>query len=106
MNFAKDIIISKCLFPNAQNISSVVQNEIKVKFSFWQSKSLDLFLKSPETFQAYGVDRRSMGSGQSVYNHVIAKFSRMGSLPHFLTHGALLHALCTRELHQEQMLII
>ena len=23
-----------------------------------------------------------------MYGHVIAKFSRMGSLPHFLTHGA------------------
>ena len=26
--------------------------------------------------------------GRSVYSHVITKFSRMGSLPHFLTHGA------------------
>ena len=26
--------------------------------------------------------------GRSVYGHVIAKFSWMGSLPHFLTHGA------------------
>ena len=26
--------------------------------------------------------------GRSVYGHVIAKFSRMGSLLHFLTHGA------------------
>ena len=26
--------------------------------------------------------------GQSVYGHVITKFSRMGSLPHFFTHGA------------------
>ena len=25
--------------------------------------------------------------GRSVYSHVITKFSRMGSLPHFLTHG-------------------
>ena len=24
--------------------------------------------------------------GRSVYGHVITKFSRMGSLPHFLTH--------------------
>ena len=30
--------------------------------------------------------------GQSVYGHVITKFSRMGSLPHFFTHGALLRA--------------
>lgn len=91
------IYFQKCLFPNAQNISSVVQNEMKVKFSFWQSKSLGLFLKSHETFQAYGVDRRSAGGGQSVYNRMIAKFSWMDSLPHFLT---------ARELHQEQMLII
>ena len=26
--------------------------------------------------------------GRSVYSHVITKFSRMGSLPYFLTHGA------------------
>ena len=26
--------------------------------------------------------------GRSVYDHVITKFSRMGSLPHFLTRGA------------------
>ena len=26
--------------------------------------------------------------GRSVYGHVITKFSQMGSLPHFLTHGA------------------
>ena len=25
--------------------------------------------------------------GRPVYGHVIAKFSRMGSLPHFLPHG-------------------
>ena len=25
---------------------------------------------------------------RSVYDHVITKFSRMGRLPHFLTHGA------------------
>ena len=32
------------------------------------------------------VVRRTVG--RSVYGHVITKFSRMGSLPHFLTHGA------------------
>ena len=36
--------------------------------------------------------------GRSVYVHVITKFSRMGSLPHFFTHGAPLRALRTREL--------
>ena len=27
-----------------------------------------------------------------MYGHVITKFSRMGSLPHFFTHGASLRA--------------
>ena len=30
--------------------------------------------------------------GRSVYGHVITKFSRMGSLPHFFTHGAQLRS--------------
>ena len=33
-----------------------------------------------------GMDGRSVG--RSVYGHVITKFSRMGRLLHFLTHGA------------------
>ena len=36
--------------------------------------------------------------GQSVNGQVITKFSRMGSLPHFLTDGAPLRALCARDL--------
>ena len=35
--------------------------------------------------------------GRSVYGHVITKFSRIGSLPHFFTHGAPLRALRARE---------
>ena len=31
-----------------------------------------------------------------MYGHVITKFSRMGSLPHFVTHGAPLRALRAR----------
>ena len=44
------------------------------------------------SFQATvcGADGRS--GGRSVYGHVITKFSRMGSLPHFFTHGAPLRA--------------
>ena len=38
---------------------------------------------------------------RSVYGHMIAKFSRTGSLPHFLTHGALLRALRARELREK-----
>ena len=34
-----------------------------------------------------------------MYGHVITKFPRMGSLPHFLTHGAPPCALHVRELH-------
>ena len=45
---------------------------------------------------ACGADGRS--GGRSVYGHVITKFSRMGSLPHFLIHGAPLRALRAREL--------
>ena len=48
---------------------------------------------------ACGADGRS--GGRSVYGHVITKFSRMGSLPHFLTHGAPLRALRARELRYE-----
>ena len=33
-----------------------------------------------------------------MYGHVITKFSRMGSLPHFLTHGDTLRAVRAREL--------
>ena len=36
--------------------------------------------------------------GRSVYDHVITKFSRMGSLSHFLTHGAPLRSIRAREL--------
>ena len=36
--------------------------------------------------------------GRLVYGHAITKFSRMGSLPHFLSYGAPLRALRAREL--------
>ena len=36
--------------------------------------------------------------GRSVYGHVFTKFSPMGSLPQFLTHGASLRAVREREL--------
>ena len=35
------------------------------------------------------------------YGHVITKFSQMGRLPHFLTHGAPLRALRARELRYD-----
>ena len=39
-----------------------------------------------------------------MYGHVITKFSRMGSLPHFFTHGAPLRALRARELRYKMFL--
>ena len=39
--------------------------------------------------------------GRSSYGHVITKFSRMGSLPHFFTHGAPLRALRAPELRYD-----
>ena len=47
-----------------------------------------------------GMDGWSLGraGGRSGYGHVITKFSPMGGLLHFLTHGALLRALRAWEL--------
>ena len=41
--------------------------------------------------------------GRSVYGHVITKFSRMGSLPHFFTQGAPLRALRARQLRYNRI---
>ena len=38
-----------------------------------------------------------------MYSHVITKFSPMGSLLHFLIHGALLRELCARKLRYKWM---
>ena len=47
-----------------------------------------------------GADGRS--GGRAVYGHVITKFSRMGSLPHFLTHGAPLVPLLFLEIERSK----
>ena len=44
--------------------------------------------------------------GRSVYVPVITKFSRMGSLPHFLTHGATLCALRERQLRYNTLVCV
>ena len=50
-----------------------------------------------------GEDGRSGGrAGGRAYGHVITKFSRMGRLLHFLTHGAPLRALRAREFRYKQ----
>ena len=36
----------------------------------------------------YACGADGLSGGRSVYGHLITKFSRMGSLPHLLTHGA------------------
>ena len=41
-----------------------------------------------------------------MYGHVITKFSRMSSLPHFFTHGAPLRALRRRELRYNAIELI
>ena len=48
---------------------------------------------------ACGADKRLGAIWRSVYGHVITKFSRMGSLPHFFTHGTPLYVLRMRQLH-------
>ena len=52
---------------------------------------------------ACGADGRS--GGRSVYGHVITKFSRMGRLLHFLTHGAPL-ARFARESSANKALVL
>ena len=46
----------------------------------------------PEILRWYACGADGRSGGRSVYGHVITKFSRMGSLPHFVTHGAPLRA--------------
>ena len=45
----------------------------------------------------YACGADGLSGGRSVYSHMITKFSRMSSLPYFLTHGAPLRALRARE---------
>ena len=54
----------------------------------WVAKPVDWVILH---WYTCGADGRS--GGLSVYGHVITNISRMGSLPHFLTHGA---PLCVR----------
>ena len=56
---------------------------------------------SPQTTRNFALVYLWCGQvgGQSVYGHMIAKFSQMGSLPHFLTYGALLRPFCMQELY-------
>ena len=71
-----------------------MQFPVKITSSYiWVAIPVELVILH---WDACGVDGRS--GGRPVYSHMITKFSRMGSLPHFLTHGAPLHALRTREL--------
>ena len=63
---------------------------------------------SPQTTRNFGVGihvvrTKGWAGGPSVFGHLVAKFSRMGSLPHFLTYGASLRArelcyeICSRQ---------
>ena len=42
--------------------------------------------------------------GRVGVRYVITKFSRMDSLPNFVTHGAPLRALCARELRYNMLI--
>ena len=46
----------------------------------------------PEILRWYACGADGRSGGRSVYCHVITKFSQVGCLPHFVTHGAPLHA--------------
>ena len=61
----------------------------------WVAIPVDLVILH---WYACGADGWS--GGRSVHRHVITKFPRMGSLPHFLTHGAPLRALRARDLRK------
>ena len=49
------------------------------------------------------VVRQGRSGGRSVYGHAITKFSWMGSLSHFFTHGAPLRAIRARELRYKAL---
>ena len=51
------------------------------------------------------VQTNSQAGRRSVYGLLITKFSRMGSLPHFFTHGTPLCVLRVRELHYQNLVI-
>ena len=63
-------------------------------FFFLQNSSLLFSITRSSSFSVIHVSVMPVvrTDGRSVYGHVITKFSRMGSLPHFFTHGALLRA--------------
>ena len=50
---------------------------------------------------ACGADGLSVGRSVGVRGHAITKFSRMGSLPHFLTYGAPLITILKNEVFYE-----
>jgi len=72
-----------------------IDDNIDVQSAFSRAPKVARKCESKHWY-ACGADGRS--GGGSVYGHVITKFSRLGSLPHFLTHGAPLRALRAREL--------
>ena len=68
--------------------------QIKPWVAFWLPYPLiELFYIGMPVVQTDG-----RAGGRSVYGHVVTKFSRMGSLPNFFTHGAPPRALRAREL--------
>ena len=63
------------------------------------SRQKTLTVDNPKLWVGIPVVQTDGRAGErSVYGHVIAKFSRMGSLPHLFTHGAPLRAPRARQL--------
>ena len=77
-------------------------------FFFLQNSSLLFSITRSSSFSVIHVSvmpvvqTNGRAGRRSVYGHVITKFSRMGSLPHFFTHGAPLRALRARELRYDE----
>ena len=78
---------------------------------FLSKESLELHLGYQLLIKLFYIDMpvvRTEGRavGRSVYGHVIPKFSRMGSLPHFFNYGAPLRGLRARKLHYKYIHVL
>ena len=67
-------------------------NAIFFQIKPWLAFGLPYLLIELFNIGMHVVQTDGRSGGRSVYGHVITKFSRMGSIPHFLTHGAPLRA--------------
>ena len=93
-NIEKDTTLLLLVFPSKSPGGHAISFQIKPWVAFGlQYLLIELFYIGMPVVRTNG-----RVGGRSVYVHVITKFSRMGSLPHFFAHGAPLRALRAREL--------